>query len=387
MKFYSHVLIVAGSIVLASCGGNKNDQQQAPPPPTAVTAVKVAKGSATYYDEFPATVTGLVVVDIQPQVAGNITGIFFQDGQRVRKGQKLYTIDPQQYRASYDQAVANLNVQKANLNRAQKDADRYNTLAQQDAVAKQLVDNANASLEATKMQVAAAQASIQQVATNLKYTTIYAPLDGTIGISQVRLGAAVAPGSTPLNTISSDDPIAADVQVDESEIPRFLQLQSQKTAARDSTFILMLPNGSRYPYPGTIRIVDRAVDPQTGTLRIRIAFPNPNKQLKVGLAANVRVKNSTGQPQILIPYQAVTEQMSEYFVWVVGDSSKVTQKKITLGPRINDKVVVRNGINEGETIVTEGTQKVREGAVVKVTPPGQGGSSAPSSSTNQSASK
>lgn len=353
-------------LLLTGCGGKKNDQPQQAPPPVAVSTVKVTKGSATYYDEFPATVTALVQVDVLPQVSGNITGIFFQDGQRVSKGQKLYTIDPQQYRAGYDQAVANLNVQKANLNRAQKDADRYNTLAQQDAVARQLVDNADATLQSAKMQVAAAEASIQQVATNLKYTTIYAPLDGTIGISQVRLGAAVAPGSTPLNTISSDNPIAADIQVDESDIPRFLNLQNQKASPRDSTFVLMLPDGSRYPYPGAIRIIDRAVDPQTGTIRIRVAFPNPKKQLKPGLAANLRVKNSSGQPQLLIPYQAVTEQMSEYFVFVVGDSSKVTQKKVTLGARINDKVIVKNGLNEGETLVTEGTQKIREGAKVQV---------------------
>ncbi|MVM33542.1 efflux RND transporter periplasmic adaptor subunit [Spirosoma sp. HMF4905] len=374
------------ALLLTACGGKKNEQQQAPPPPTAVSAVKVTKGSATYYDQFPATVTALLEVEIQPQVAGNITGIFFQDGQHVSKGQKLYTIDPQQYRASYDQAVANLNVQKANLNRAQKDADRYNTLAQQDAVAKQLVDNANATLEAAKMQVEASQATIQQVATNLKYTTIYAPLDGTIGISQVRLGAAVAPGSTPLNTISSDNPIAADVQVDETQIPRFIKLQTQANVVRDSTLVLMLPNGSKYKYPGSVRIIDRAVDPQTGTLRVRIAFPNANKQLKVGLNANVRVKNSSGEPQLLIPYQAVTEQMSEYFVFVVGDSSKVSQKKVTLGARINDKVIVKNGLTEGETIVTEGTQKIRDGAKVRVSQPEQQGGAPRDSSSKQTAS-
>ena len=279
-----------------ACGGKKDAQQQAPPPPTPVTVVKATKGNATYYDEFPATVTALLEVEIQPQVAGNITGIFFQDGQRVRRGQKLYTIDPQQYRAGYDQAVANLNVQKANLNRAQKDADRYNTLAQQDAIARQVVDNATASLEAARMQVAAAQANVRQVATNLKYTTIYAPLDGTIGISQGRLGAAVAPGSTPLNTISSDNPIAADVQVDEAEISRFLRLQNQKSVARDSTLMLVLPDGTLHKYPGTVRIVDRAVDPQTGTLRVRVGFPNPDRLLKVGLNAKLRVKNSTGRP-------------------------------------------------------------------------------------------
>ena len=368
MKRYVNTgLLIAISAFFAACGGKKPDQQQGPPPVTPVTAVKATKGNAAYYDEFPATITALREVEIQPQVAGNITGIFFQDGQQVRKGQKLYTIDPQQYRAGYDQAVANLNVQKANLNRAQKDADRYNTLAQQDAIARQVVDNATATLEASRMQVAAAQANIRQVATNLKYTTIYAPLGGTIGISQVRLGAAVAPGSAPLNTISADDPVAADIQVDESEIPRFLKLQNKKNALQDSTFLFMQQGGGTYKYSGSVRIIDRAIDPQTGTLRVRIAFPNPNKELKVGLNGNVRVRNSTDKPELLIPYQAVTEQMSEYFVFVVGDSSKVTQKKVTLGAHINDKVIVKAGLNEGEVVVTEGTQKIKEGAKVKVT--------------------
>ena len=328
--------------------------------------MKVTKGDATYYDEYPATVTALVSVDIQPQVAGNITGIFFQDGQHVRKGQKLYTIDAQQYSANYNQAVANVNVQKANLNRAQKDANRYNTLAQQDAVAKQLVDNANATLQAAEMQVTAAEANARSVETNLKYTTIYAPLDGTIGISQVRMGAAVAPGSMPLNTISSDNPVAADVQADDSQITRFVKLQNQTQNPRDSTLQLVLPGGERYPYPGSVRITDRAVDPQTGTLRVRIAFPNPSKTLKVGMNANVRVKNKTDGPKILIPYQAVTEQMGEYFVFVVGDSSKVTQKKLSLGARINGNVVVNGGLTEGDVVVTKGTQKIKDGARVKV---------------------
>jgi len=362
------LLLLGGLVTLAGCGGGKDDKKQQAPPPTAVSAVRAEKGNATYYDEFPATVTAFREVEIQPQVAGNITGIFFEDGQHVTRGQKLYSIDPQQYRATYDQAVANLNVQKANLNRAQKDADRYATLEKQDAIARQVVDNANASLEATRMQVAAAQANIQQVATNLKYTTIYAPLDGTIGISQVRLGAAVAPGGgLPLNTISADNPLSADVQIDESQIQRFTALQNSANKGNDSTFLLMLPNGVQYPYPGSIRIVDRAVDPQTGTLRVRIAFPNPKNQLKVGQNGNLRVRNQTPGAQLLIPYKAITEQMSEYFVYVVGDSSKATQKKVTLGARINDKVVVKDGLKEGELIVTEGTQKVKEGTKVKVT--------------------
>jgi len=360
------VSLTIATAFLTACGGKKDEKPQGPPPATPVTVTTVTKGDATYYDEYPATITALISVDIQPQVAGNITGIFFQDGQRVRKGQKLYTIDAQQYQANYNQAIANLNVQKANLNRAQKDANRYNTLASQDAVATQMVDNANATLQAAQMQVAAAEANARAVQTNLKYTTIYAPMDGTIGISQVRMGAAVSPGSMPLNTISSDSPIAADVQADEAQIARFVKLQNQKQNPRDSTLTLVLPGGERYAYPGLVRITDRAVDSQTGTLRVRIAFPNPNKSLKVGMNANIRVKNSTDKPEIIIPYKAVTEQMSEYFVYVVGDSSKVSQRKLTLGSRIGGNVVVQKGLNEGDKVVTEGTQKIKDGARVKV---------------------
>ncbi|RIV23694.1 efflux RND transporter periplasmic adaptor subunit [Fibrisoma montanum] len=372
--YYKQAFILLGALFVLGCGGNTSEQQrQGPPPPTPVTAVKATRSSATYYDTYPASVTAVTEVELRPQVSGYITGVFFQEGRRVRKGQKLYTIDQQQYRASYDQAIANLNAAKANLVRAQKDAERYNTLAQQDAVARQLVDNAQATLASAEQQVAAAQANVRQVQTSLEYATIYAPFEGTIGISQVRLGAAVTPGQTLLNTISADNPIAVDIAIDETEIQRFAQLQRQQPSARDSLFVLMLPSGTRYGYTGRILTIDRAVDPQTGTIRIRLGFPNPDGQLKAGLNGNVLVKNSTDAPQLLIPYQAVTEQMSEYFVYVVGDSSKVTQKKVTLGARINDKVIVKNGLNEGEVVVTEGTQKVREGSVVQVNPPGQAG--------------
>ncbi|MGA0555112.1 efflux RND transporter periplasmic adaptor subunit [Larkinella sp. VNQ87] len=353
-------------VLLTACGGDKKPAQQGPPPPTAVAVTEASQGNAAYYDEYPATVTPLNQVEIYPQVSGYITGVFFTEGQVVTKGQKLYEIDQQQYQANYDEAVANVNVALANLNRAQKDADRYQTLAKQDAIARQVVDNAEATLESAKMQVAAARANVARVSTSLKYSTIKAPLTGTIGISQVKLGGAVSPGQTLLNTISADDPIAVDISVDETEISRFVRLQNRKVS--DSTFVFVLPDGTPYEASGRIGIIDRAVDPQTGTLKVRLFFNNRQKMLKSGMNGNVRVLNSESGRRLLIPYKAVTEQMSEYFVYVVGDSSKVSQRKVALGNRIGPNVVVRDGLREGEKIVTEGIQKLREGAVVKVVP-------------------
>lgn len=349
---------------LTACGGDKKQAQQGPPPPTAVAVVVASEGTATYYDEYPATVTPLNQVEIYPQITGYITGVFFTEGQVVTKGQKLYEIDRQQYQANYDEAVANVNVALANLNRAQKDADRYNTLAKEDAIARQVVDNAEASLESAKMQVAAARANVSRVSTNLNYSTIKAPLTGTIGISQVKLGAAVSPGQTLLNTISSDDPIAVDISVDETEIARFVRFQNRKIT--DSTFVFVLPDGTPYQASGKIGIIDRAIDPQTGTLKVRLFFANKQKMLKSGMNGNIRVLNSESGQRLLIPYKAVTEQMSEYFVYVVGDSSKVSQRKVSLGNRIGANIVVKDGIRAGDKIVTEGIQKLREGAVVKV---------------------
>src|ERR1700759_668770 len=175
---------VVVSLSLSSCDDKKAGPQAPPPTPVAVYAVQ--PGNATYFDTYPATATPLNQVDIKPQVSGNIVGIFFKDGQEVRKGMKLYEIDQQQYLAAVNQAKANVAVAQANLAKSQQDADRYQELAKQDAIAKQTLDHQMADLEASKQQLSAAQASVASVETNLKYSVIYAPFNGTIGISQVK---------------------------------------------------------------------------------------------------------------------------------------------------------------------------------------------------------
>lgn len=358
--------VCSSSIFISSCGSSsKPAEAPKAPPPVPVAVYTVQKGSATYYDQYPATVVALNEVQLRPQVTGYITGVFFKDGQHVSKGQKLYAIDQQQYQASYNQAVANLNVARANLGKAQQDADRYAELQKNDAIARQTVEHAQADLQASKMQLEAAKANVASVQTNVRYSTIYAPFEGTIGISQVKLGAAVSPGQTILNTVSSDNPIAVDVAVDQKEISRFLLLQQQTAGDKDSVFTLALPDQSVYPFPGHISLIDRAVDPQTGTIKTRIVFANKDKRLKAGMSCNIRVKNNGNEQQLLIPAKSVIEQMGEYFVYVLGDSNKVAQRKIFTGQVINDKIVVKKGLAENEKIVTEGVQKLRDGAVVK----------------------
>jgi membrane fusion protein (multidrug efflux system) len=364
-KFYSGLLIAA-SLLLAATGCSKKDEgQQATatqaPAPVAVTVSTAQKVDVAYYDEYPGSVIALDEVELRPQVSGFITGVHFKDGARVKKGQLLYSIDSQLYSANYDQAQANLKVQEANLIKAQKDADRYHELAKNDAVAKQLVDNADAALAVAKSQVEAAKSSIQAVQTNVRYTRVVAPFSGLIGISLVKVGAAVTAGQTILNTVSTDNNLAVDFNVDQKEIFRFANML--KNQLQDSTFMLSF-NSEVYPHPGKLALIDRAVSSTTGTIKARLIFPNPDGLLRSGMNGAVRVRNQSSEA-VIIPHKAVTEQLGEFFVYVPNDSNVVTQKQVVLGRAVGENIIVRNGLNEGERIVVEGIQNLREGSLIK----------------------
>ena len=362
---WTGLLSLTVALGLVSCGSNNTGPQA--PPPTAVNVYTVASGNATYFDSYPATATPLNQVDIKPQVSGNIIGIYFKDGQQVRKGQKLYEIDQQQYIAAVEQAKANVLVAKANLAKSQQDADRYQDLARQDAIAKQTLDHQLADLEVSKQQVKAAEDNVTSVETNLKYSQIYAPFNGTIGISLVKVGTSVYQ-QTLLNSVSTDDPMAVDISIDQSEIPQFTRYFEKGTKPADSIFTAVLPDGSIYPYPGQLYLLDRSIDPTTGTLKARLTFPNPKNELKAGLTTNIRVKHQSGDSTLLIPYKAVVEALGEFFVFVVQDN-RALQHKVSLGTRIGGKIVVKSGLTQGEQVVIDGVQKLRDSSAVQVGPP------------------
>jgi membrane fusion protein (multidrug efflux system) len=360
--------VLAALIALSACGDKTPTQPQGPPPAVAVTVEEARSRDAVYYDEYPATVVALNQTELRAQVTGYVTGIYFKDGDKVKKGQRLYSIDQQLYNANYQQSIAALQVQETNLVKAQKDADRYHELDKQDAIAKQQVDYADAALEAAKKQVDAAKANVNAVRANVNFATIVAPFSGTIGISQVRTGTSVVAGQTVLNTVSTDNPIAVDFAIDQKEVYRFTQLQQQGKKANDSTFSIAFGRDV-YPQHGSISLIDRAVDPQTGTIKTRLSFPNDKNTLKAGMSTTVRVKNSSKEKSVTIPYKSVTDQLGEFFVYVVGDSNKVSQRKIVLGKQLDSTVIVRDGLKEGEKVVVQGVQNLREGAVITTAPP------------------
>jgi len=353
------------ALLTFSCNGPSPNNM---PTSVPVTLKKVNLEEAVYFNFYPGNIIAVNEVDISSEVSGFITDISFQEGQLVSRGQKLYEIEQSKYAAAYAQASANLKIAKANLDKAKNDAQRYNELGQKGMATKQKQEYSQTDLENAESQVAAAEAELLKAETDLKHATIVAPFDGTIGISLVKKGAFVTGGQTKLNTVSSNDPIAVDFAISEKEINRYLELEKRKYGKNDSTFTIILPDKSIYKYPGKILFLDRAVDRQTGTLKVRLNFPNPGRALRAGMSCNIRVQNKNANMLPVVPQKSITEQMGEFFVYVV-EKDTARQHKVKLGPTIGDNVIVYTGLNGGEDIVVDGVQKLRDGAAVQAGAP------------------
>lgn len=364
-------------LLLAGCGANDADKPAGPPPPTPVTLITARTTAAVYYDEYPASAVALNSVELRSQVGGFITGLFFREGEVVTKGQKLYEIDRRTYEAAYQQALAGLRSAQASAQNAKLNLDRYQRLAQQDAIAGQIVDNAATTYATAQAQVAQARAAVSLARTDLSYSTITAPFTGRIGISQVRLGAQVSPGTTLLNTISAEDPMGVDFVINETELPRFTALQAAKSTP-DSLFRLELSDGTMYPQSGRMKAIARGVEQQTATVQVRVEFANPERRLKDGMSTVLHVLNRQSGQRLVIPYKAVSDQMGESFVFVAGDSSKARQRRVQLGPQLRDQIVILEGLEAGDQVITEGFQRLRDGSPVQAGSPAAAAGAAPS---------
>jgi len=374
---YISFIIAASVLALSACKSSDNGTGAPVLPPTPVNVVEAQKSEALYYDKYQGIAVALNTVELRSQVGGFITGIFFKEGDVVTKGSPLYEIDRRKFVAAYEQANANVLSAKANLVKAQKDIDRYNMLLKADAVARQTVDQAAAAFETAQSQVAVARAALASAATDLSYATIRAPFTGRIGISQVKLGAQVTPGTTLLNTISTGNPIGVDVVINEQDINRFYKIQQH---ASDTTFKLQLSDGTTYAQNGKIFAIDRGVNNQTGSIKVRVQFPNANDVLRDGMSCVLQVLNDNSGERVQIPYKAITEQMGEFFVFTVRDTTvKDTaadktikdrrdtlahQVKVVLGQRIQSNVIIMQGVKPGDKVVTEGFQRLRDGGKV-----------------------
>jgi RND family efflux transporter MFP subunit len=305
------------------------------------------------------------------------------------------------------QAQANVSAAQANQRKTQLDVNKFTPLAEQKAVTQQDLDNAvqanfaavaqvsaaNAGVETAKSQIKAAnanvgtakaaivaaeaqvQSSLAAVKTaqlNLGFTRIVSPIDGIVGIAVSQVGDLVSPTSGAITTVSTVNPIKVYFTVSEQEYldyaKRYPTQTERNTAASELELQLFLANGTEYPHKGRFYIADRQVDPTTGAIRLAGVFPNSENTLRPGQYGRVRSAVRTEQGALLIPQRAVTELQGIYRVAVVGNDNKVSIRPVTTGPTSGQMVIVEKGLNPGENIVVEGTQKVKPGITVKPIP-------------------
>ncbi len=323
-------------------------------PPLPVKVMDVIQRDAAISKDLIGEVRGSQEVELRARVSGILTGKHFQDGVLVKRGQLLFTIDAREYRA---QAAA----AEAAASRAQLDVERYRPLVAENAISRQVYDNALAVAKQTRAQADAAQLG-------LEYAEIRAPFDGRIGDADIFEGGLVSAGQTVLASISNAQPAWVYFSVSENDVLDFQRRNGSTEPAEGSVarkVKLTLGDGSEYPLEGTINFSDRALDSRTGTYRLRAEFENPDNALKPGMFARIRVNGENLNQAILVPERAVIQQLGAYFVIVVGPDSKAVQRPVKPGARVGPLWVIDSGLAAGDKIVVEGIQKARPGTLLK----------------------
>ena len=366
------VCVLAWTALLAVTAGCSRGPAEAPPaPPVPVKAVTVAPSATEMYADKVGEIKGSQEVDLRARVSGILVAKHFEDGTLVKEGQPLFSIDAREFRAQVASAQARLASAEANLARARQDVARYEPLLAEDAIARQVYDNAVAAERQAAAEVSASRAALEETQLGLDYANVRAPLSGRIGAAQVFPGSLVTAGQTVLATLSSDDPAWAYFTISEAELLDFQRQvgSGDQLAADDPRRIvqLIMSDGHVYAHPGRINFGDRALDPTTGTYTLRAEVPNPDHRLIPGLFVRVRANTGEMQNALVVPDRAVQEQLGKYFLTVVGEGDKAELRPVELGPRFGSRQVILSGIAGGDRIVVEGLQKARPGAALEVT--------------------
>jgi membrane fusion protein (multidrug efflux system) len=355
------------TLVFSGCG--KKPDVGAPPAAFEVKAITVEPSSTITHADKVGEVRGSQEVELRPRVSGILLSKHFEDGALVEEGQLLFSIDAREYRAQMNSAKAQLASAEANLYRARQDVARYKPLLADEAIARQVYDNAVATANQAQAQVDASRAALQEAELGVEYAEVRSPLHGRIGAAQVFAGGLVQAGTTVLATLSSDDPAWVYFSISEAELLNFEKSTGGRTVAADDPrrqVQLLLSDGSVYGQPGRINFNDRALDPATGTYKLRAEFPNPEHKLMPGLFARIRATGDRLDNALVVPDRAVQEQLGRYFLTVVDKDDKAEMRPVTLGPRFGNRQVIQSGLQPGDRVVVEGIQKARPGTPLKV---------------------
>lgn len=339
----------------------------------------------TLQTELPGRTSPYEVSDVRPQVGGIIKDRLFTEGSNVKAGQVLYQIDPAPYRASYDQAVAQLASAEATVATDKAKADRYADLVKVNGVSRQDYDDAEAAYRQAVAAVQQQKAAVEAARINLDYTRVTAPISGRIGVSAYTKGALVTAGqTTALSTIQRLDPIYVDITQSAADL---LKLERAVAAGQvnhggpaTAVVRLKLEDGSDYPLAGKLQFTDVTVDQTTGSVTLRAVFPNPNALLLPGMYVRAIVTEGVDNEGLLAPQQGVTrDQTGQPTAWIVDAKGKAQLRNLRTAQAIGDKWLVSDGLKPGDRLIVEGVQRLQQpGMAVRAVPASLPAAPAPS---------
>lgn len=357
---------VAATLMLTVAGCAKKQQQQGGQAVLVKTMQVITRDTPIVYD-YTGFVEATQETELKAQVSGQITGKYFKGGDTVTAGQALYSIDGRTYQANVLNAQAGLANARAALANAAIDAERYSKLYAQNAISKQALDNAIMQRDQARAAVNANEAILQNTQIDLSETNVKAPFGGRVDTNSLEIGNYVVAGQTVLTKLSNTDPVFIQFSIAEPEYLTLAATNTEGGAALDN-LTAVLSDGSTYDLKGSVTEVNRGINDATGTLAIKATFDNPNRKLLPGMFAHVQAQGGVRENALLIPQRSVTELLYKNFVYIVGNDNKITMKEVTLGPKVGRLVMVNSGLNGDETLVVEGTAKVKQGALVNPQP-------------------
>lgn len=354
------------AMILPSCKGNDQNQQAGEAPELAV--ITVGEEDTKLETGYPTSLRGENDVEIRPQISGFLTKVNVEEGQRVSKGQVLFTIDQVSLQAAVDAANAAVAVAQANVNTAQTNANNNKILLDKNIISSPAYQTSVDALNAAKAQLNQAQANLVNARKNLSYSVVTAPAAGIVGTIDYREGSLVSP-QTLLTILSNSSDMRATFSLNEKDLLNMTnngRRSIQEAIAQMPAVTLLLANGERYERPGKIISISGVIDPTTGAASATAIFPNPDGMLRSGNSGQVLIPSTRGNA-ILIPQSATFEIQDMKFCYVLGDSSKVHSTPIQIAAENDGKnYIVTGGLKPGDVIVTEGVGiTVKDDMVIK----------------------
>jgi multidrug efflux system membrane fusion protein len=374
MKTGTGILLTVAAVLLGA--GCKPKSIVTTQPPTVSVIQPVAR-DVVEWDEYIGRLESPETVEVRARVSGYLDKVHFKEGKEVKKGDRLFTIDPRPYQAEFDHANAEYERMVSQTDLAKNDFERAQRLIVTQAISEEDYDTKAKTYASTQAAMKSAKASMDLAKLNLEFTEIHSPINGRISRALVTEGNLISSGvsgsgATLLTTIVSLDPLYCYADPDERAILKYLRLRREGTrvSARDEPIPVEmgLADEVGFPHKGYIDFVDNRIDPNTGTLRGRGVFPNADHSLSPGFFARVRFPGSGKYPALLIPDRALGADQAQKFVYVVTAEKKVEFRPVKIGPMIDGLRVVKEGLKPGEVVIVEGLLRVRPGVVVDAKP-------------------